>query len=149
MSPSSCYSHGMVSSAFRARDIGRALGFLAFALPQSALAEVSDKAASISDHWTTSLPIAAVALLLGGWRWWLAIPVAGLLVVNTWRDVTMAMDPYVGAALWQEQGLNYFISLWASDLVLAASLVAGFYWGWLKRDERRRTAQRSAVTPYT
>jgi hypothetical protein len=102
-------------------------------LPASAVAEVSDKAATIPEHWFFAVPGSLILFLAGRYRWWLGALLAivpAFLVIGSFE---MTRDPDIGPALWREQGLTYFASLWASDLLLLIALCAGI-WRGLKRE---------------
>jgi hypothetical protein len=103
------------------------------AVPRPAFAEVSDKVSSIPEHWIRAIPVAAVLLVLARWRWWLALPLAPPLVMLIWAGLALPSEPYIGPALLQEQGWPYFLSLWGSDLVMAAGLILGAWLGWQRR----------------
>lgn len=137
---------GLRHLGWRRLGVCGAVALLVVALPHRAFAEVSDKAASIPEHWMLALPFATVALIAAWWRWWLAIPLGWLLVAKIWVGFEMFVDPDIGRALLREQGIHYFLSLWGSDLLVATGLVAGFLLGWFSRDDRRRASQRRVAT---
>lgn len=90
---------------------------------------MSDKVTSIPKHWTLALPLAATMFLAGRWRWWLVVPLALLLVVLIGGGWDLYREPHIGPALVKEQGWRYFVSLWASDLVMAVGLGVGAWLG--------------------
>jgi hypothetical protein len=104
--------------------------------PATAIAEVSDKAASIPDHWIVAVPVAILVFLIARFRWWLAIPIAVVPAIFLSGSFDMTADPHIGGGLWQEQGLPYFLSLWSSDLFVVVALGAGAFRGWRRRRSR-------------
>jgi hypothetical protein len=98
--------------------------------PGAALAEVSDKAASIPEHWLVATPAAALLFFAASFRWWLALPLGIVPTVLVSGSLDMTLDHQFGGALWHEQGFPYFLSLWSSDVFVVAALVLGGYRGW-------------------
>ncbi len=93
-------------------------------LPVPALAEVSDKMPTITDHWIFAVPVAIVALLLGRYRWQLGV---AFLLVPLWMFsgvVYLFFFDSVGSGLIAEQGIKYLVSeVGAASLVFAMCLV--------------------------
>jgi len=112
----------------------RALSLLLFALlPMSALAEVSDKAASIPQLWLTGLIAGAIAFLIGRYRVTLGailLPVSALIVLAGLEPVR---DPFVGPAVIAEQGGGYLVAAYGSAFMLLGLHLAGLWLGWHRR----------------
>jgi hypothetical protein len=102
-----------------------------------ASAEVSDKAASIPQHWLLALPLAAILFLAASFRWWLGAVLAVVPVFILLGSIDMTFDKYIGPALWHEQGWPYFASLWGSDLLILGALASGVRRGWARRQVSR------------
>ena len=93
--------------------------------------EVLDKEPSIGSIWLTFLLVALAGYLLCRWRWRLialALP-AALLFSFGW--LTELLDPYVGAAMWQESK-SYVIQSYAAMSAAVLSPLAGAYLQWRK-----------------
>lgn len=100
--------------------------------PRSASAEVSDKISSVPEQWMFAGVFAALAFVAVRWRWWLAAPLALLLacmISGEWEFT----GGFIGAAILEEQGWGYFVSLWCSWLFMASVLVFGTFVGWQNR----------------
>ena len=107
--------------------------FLLLAAPTVALAEVSDKASTIPQHWFLAIPIAAVLFLAPRIRWWLGVVLAIVPAFLILGSIDLTFDPDLGPALWREQGWPYFASLWGSDLLILAALILGLRSAWTHR----------------
>jgi len=104
-------------------------GFVLASLPRSASAEVSDKVASMQDHWLFAIVLSTLAFALVRWRLWLLGPAAMLFLFVMSAEWESPGDD-IGAAVLQEQGWLYFASLWCSCLLMMSGLVAGALVGW-------------------
>lgn len=113
--------------------LGTAVFLVLGSIPSTASAEVSDKALSIGDQWIIALPIAALALLLGCWRWWMTFPLGVLIGLAIFAEMEFLSDSFIRSALLQEQRQVYFISMFAADMHMVAGLVAGGFLGWKRR----------------
>jgi hypothetical protein len=102
-----------------------------------ASAEVSDKAATISQHWLLAIPLAAILFVAASFRWWLGAVLAVVPVFILLGSIDMTFDEYIGPALWQERGWPYFASLWGSDLLMLGALAIGVRRGWARRQVSR------------
>jgi len=109
---------------------GVLIGLLIAAHASIASAEVSDKAATIPQHWLLAIPLAAVLFLVARFRWRLGALLAVVPALVLWASYDLTFDGHVGSALLHEQGWPYFASLWGSDLLLLAALVLGIHRGW-------------------
>ena len=102
------------------------------AAPSVALAEVSDKAATIPQHWALAVPVAVVLFLAPRFRWWLGVVLAIVPAFLLLGSIDLTFDPHLGPALWREQGWPYFVSLWGSDLLVTLALFLGLRSGWAR-----------------
>lgn len=98
-----------------------------------ALAEVSDKAATMSQHWYVAVPLTIALYFAGRFRWWLGAFLGILPTFLLIGAIEMALDPHVGRGLWREQGWLYFMSLWSSDMLMLAAMTLGIYQGWRRQ----------------
>ncbi len=101
-------------------------------LPTVAAAEVSDKIPSIGFLWLESLAFAGLAVVLARLRWWLPAVLLPVTLVFVAGSLDQMSDPYLGPAIWAEQGWPYVISLYGSSalFVLAQGAALWFGRGW-------------------
>jgi|GEM_PF-1644151 len=117
------------------RRAATGIAFVATAItlaPRAARAEVSDKIPSVCFLWIEALAFAGLALVLARLRWWLPallLPVTLFFIIGS---LDLMRDPYVGPAVWAEQGWPYVASLYGSSalfiLMQVAALWAGRVW---------------------
>ena len=115
--------------------------FALASIPRPASAEVSDKVSSIPEHWMFAGVLATLVFLAVRWRWWLAIPLIlplAFVISAEWESP----GDLIGAAILEEQGWPYFVSLWCSYLFMASGLAIGTFFGW-----RRRSRKDAPPTP--
>lgn len=111
----------------------RLLLFTLLVFPGLAAAEVSDKAASSGALIGQGVVFAIVVFFAARFRWWLGF--AGLafglfLLAGT---VDLVSDRFVGQALLREQGSQYFVLAFGSDVAVVFSAIVGGITGWRRR----------------
>jgi hypothetical protein len=109
-----------------------AAGFLlGISLPISAFAEISDKMSSQSWLWGQGIVLGVVAIALGVWRPWWALPPAlvGLvLLLAAWGD---AHDPMFAPYLLAQVGPTYTPVTYVTSLIpvlVAAAIIGRHVW---------------------
>ena len=95
-------------------------------------AEVSDKAASISQIWWCYLAVGVVALLLARYRFALGLVMLPVELLLIFINHDTLSDPYVGKALLAEQGSAYAWATYGGAVVMLLLLVIGLWLGWRK-----------------
>ena len=106
------------------------------AIPGAALAEVSDKVASVPSLWITAFAAGALALLAGRYKLLLGVALLPISLFLVAASLEPVLDPYVGPAVVQEQGEAYLASVYASCAVILSLHLFGLWLGF----RRRRTA---------
>ena len=112
------------------KSLSRLTLLLLALLPVPALAEVSDKVASIPQLWLTGAFAGVVAFLASRYRVALGailLPVSAFFVFAGLEPIR---DPYVGPAIISEQGPIYVVAVYGSTIILLALHVAGLWLGW-------------------
>ena len=102
--------------------------------PVSALAEVSDKMATIPQLWVQGAIGSLALLLLVRLSRWFALPGAAVVAFLGIGSYETFADPFVGPAILHEQGTPYLASSYGSVALMAAGLIVGF-----APNRRRRT----------
>lgn len=105
-------------------------------LPAAALAEVSDKAASMEQLLISAVVVAVVAYALIQWHALAGVVATALALAMTSLNYDLLLDPFIGPQLLREQGAIYaWVSYGSAAAVYAAVVTA-----WLSRYFRRRRA---------
>ncbi|GGY59375.1 hypothetical protein GCM10011297_34910 [Bacterioplanes sanyensis] len=102
-------------------------------LPNSALAEVSDKIASQPSLWVSGALLSSILAVSIRWSSWLnlaGLPLVALLFYSAWNTLN---QPYIGPAIIEEQGLPYVFALYGSAVLTGLGLLLGNYLNKLKR----------------
>lgn len=98
--------------------------------PAPALAEVSDKAPSITSLWIWIVVLTVAAFFAGTWRWWAAVPVVAFALLVAWAGAEELMSFDVGPAILRELGEDHIAAAWVAAWVQAiAPAIAGLA-GW-------------------
>ena len=111
----------------------RLIFLLLILLPLPALAEVSDKVASIPQLWISGTLAGIVVFLASRYRFALGailLPVSAFLVFAGLEPIR---DPYVGPAIAAEQGQIYVVSVYGSAIILLGLHLVGLCLGWRRR----------------
>jgi hypothetical protein len=111
----------------------RSLPSLLLLAPSAALAEVSDKVATVPQLWLTAILAGTVALLAGRHRLLLGLcllPVSLFLVLATLEPIN---DPYVAPAVISELGYSYVSAGYGSALTLLGLHAVGLWLGWRRK----------------
>ena len=106
-------------------------------LPGVALAEVSDKIASVPSLWTTALAAGGLALLVGRFKLLLGVALLPISLFLVAASLEPLLDPYVGPTVLREQGERYAASVYGS---CAAILSLHLFGLWLGLRRRRAAA---------
>ena len=93
-------------------------------------AEVSDKAASLSQIWWTDIAIGIVALVLARYRFVLGLVMLPICLLIAYVDHDTLADPYIGEALIAEQGQAYVWAVYGGAFFMHALLAIGLWLGW-------------------
>ena len=105
------------------------LDFFAGETASILIAEVSDKFPSMAEYWYTAIPIALGLMLAGFIRWWLGAIFAIFPIFIFLGSVDLAFNS-LGRALYREQGIVFFINIFASDILMLFASGAGIYLGY-------------------
>jgi len=111
----------------------RSLPLLLVLAPSLALAEVSDKVATVPQLWLTAVLAGTTALLAGRYRLLLGLallPVSLFLVLATLEPIN---DPYVGPAVVSELGHSYVHAGYGSAFTLLGLHAVGLWLGWRRK----------------
>ena len=122
------------------KALSRSISLLLVLLPLPALAEVSDKVASVPQLWLTGVLAGVVAFLAGRYRVALGailLPVSMFLIFAGLEPIR---DPFVGPAIISEQGQTYVVAVYGSAIILLALHLAGLWLGWRRRYRHRAAA---------
>lgn len=111
-------------------------------IPAIAAAEVSDKIPSMGFILGQGVVVAAVALVLAWFRWWLAFLGVGVGVLMLSGIWDMWQEPYMGAAILNEQGPQYFVVA-----IIGALFVLGGAFGGVVLGKRKAPKQALHRTP--
>ena len=101
--------------------------------PSSALAEVSDKVATVPQLWLTAVLAGTTALLAARYRLLLGLallPMSLFLVLATLEPIN---DPYVGPAVVSELGHSYVHAGYGSAFTLLGLHAVGLWLGWRRK----------------
>lgn len=121
------------------QQVSTAFAILLFA--RFALGEVADKVGPPHHHWPISILLTVGVFAAGVVRWWIG---AVFLLVPLFlgaSSISVALDPYMGRALWAELGWTYFLSQWSADLLMLVAGLLGVFVGW----KRSRAAEQSGT----
>ena len=132
-SPISRLRVGLIQALGLMKALSRSSCLLLVLAPMPALAEVSDKVASIPQLWLTGALAGVVALLASRYRITLGtilLPISMLLVFAGLEPIH---DPYVGPAVISEQGQIYVVAVYGSAIMLLALHFVGLWLGWRRR----------------
>ena len=119
---------------------------LLFLLPSVAVAEVSDKMATIPEVLIQGAAAAAIAFAVSRFRWWLIFIAAGWALLLTVGACGLWEEKHMREAVLHEQGIKYF----AAFLAEVGCVVAGGVFGALLNRRAWRAqqgVQRDGVVP--
>ena len=112
------------------KSLARSIYLLLVLLPLPALAEVSDKVASIPQLWLTGVLGGVVAFLASRYRVALGVILLPVSLFLIFVGLEPVRDPYVGPAVVSEQGQIYVVAVYVSAILLLALHLAGLWLGW-------------------
>jgi hypothetical protein len=93
--------------------------------PFPALAEVSDKMATIPQLWVQGLLSALILLVLVRASAWWIIPGVLAVAFFVYGAYSTFADPFMGQAVFHEQGIPYIVSAYGSAAVMGAGALVG------------------------
>ncbi|WP_155735506.1 hypothetical protein [Pseudoalteromonas luteoviolacea] len=111
----------------------------AFFISYDAVAEVSDKMATIPELWLHGLIFGVPVYFLTAWRkgfLFLGISFALLFAYAAYATLS---DPYVGAAIIKEQGIPYIIASYSAAVIIALFTAFGLVKNSFKLKKRHIT----------
>ena len=97
------------------------------AFPVSALAEVSDKMPTQSGLWVSGVAVGGFLTFAIRWSKWvnlIGLPLVGLFFYLAWDTLR---QPYIGAAIINEQGKLYIVALYGSAILVTIGVALGNY----------------------
>jgi hypothetical protein len=115
------------------KTLSRSISLILVLLPLPALAEVSDKVASVPQLWLTGVIAGVVALLAGRYRFTLGVILLPISIFLVFAGLEPVRDPFVGPAIISEQGQAYAVAAYGSAFVLLALHLAGLWLSWRRR----------------
>lgn len=104
-----------------------------------ALAEVSDKAPSVTELWLAPLALCTL-VVLAGWarKRWFVFLLGGVCLALAYGKYDLVSDPYVGPALVAEQGTVYIGSAYGSVIVSLVGCAIGILLAFRRREKTNR-----------
>ncbi|RAP57078.1 hypothetical protein [Oleiagrimonas sp. MCCC 1A03011] len=112
----------------------RKASLLLLLLPSVAVAEVSDKMATIPEVLVQGAVAAAIAFAVSRFRWWLVFIAASWALLLAVGAYGLWEEKHMREAVLHEQGIKYFVALSAEFGCVVASGVLGAF---LNRRARR------------
>ena len=98
-----------------------------------ALAEVSDKVATVPQLWLTALLAGVAALLASRYRFLLGLLLLPVSLFLSFAALEPINDPYVGPAVISELGNLYVLSGYGSAFTLLGLHGVGLWLGWRRK----------------
>jgi len=107
--------------------MNKLLTFAALFISFSAVAEVSDKMATISQLWLQGFLFGAPVYFLTVWRKGFLVLGILLTVFFAYAAYATLSDPYVGVGIIQEQGTPYIIASYSAAVIIALCSAFGLF----------------------
>ena len=117
--------------------------------PAVAVAEVSDKIASIPVIWVQGAIIGAIVSFAAWFRWWLAFPAVLFALFLVFGMLDLWADPYMREAILHEHGSVYFVTLASEIALIVIGAAFGAWFGYARNRRGDRSVKRTDTSAST